>query len=91
MLANLTPAHAQIGLKVLSALNIPLPLVSIVLSAINGNTLLNSEGVINEKAVEELLSQVVPLLPWNSTPTIADVQKERLIACKCCTTINKVK
>lgn len=91
MLANLNAKQMQIGLKVLAALNIPLPLISTVMSAVNGNTLIKEDGSIDEDKVDELLAQVTPLLPWNSTPRLAGAQTERLVACKCCTTINKVK
>lgn len=91
MLANLNAKQLQMGLKVLSALNIPLPLISTVMAAINGNILIKEDGSIDEDKVDDLLAQVTPLLPWNSNPRLVDVQTERLVACKCCTTINKVK
>lgn len=91
MLANLNAKQLQMGLKVLSALNIPLPLISTVMAAINGNTLIKEDGSIDEDKVDDLLAEVTPLLPWNSNPRLVDVQTERLVACKCCTTINKVK
>lgn len=91
MLANLDAKQLQMGLKILSALNIPLPLISTVMAAVNGKTLIKEDGSIDEDKVDDLLAQVTPLLPWNSNSRLVDVQTERLVACKCCTTINKVK
>lgn len=91
MLAKLNAEQLQIGVKVLSALNIPLPLISTVMAAVNGNTLIKEDGSIDEDKVDDLLAKVTPLLPWNSNSRRIDVQTERLVACKCCTTINKVK
>lgn len=91
MLANLDAKQLQMGLKILSALNIPLPLISTVMAAVNGKTLIKEDGSIDEDKVDDLLAQVTPLLPWNSNSRLVDVQTERLVACKYCTTINKVK
>lgn len=90
---QLTAQQLQVGLKVASAFGISMPLLTLIMSALNDPKVISTDGVLNEDVIDGHIDKITPLLPWNNSTQHSHGNEgiTRAIACKHCTTINLIK